>query len=111
LQPGTFVTLVKKPSLANGALVETPSGRRIPGYPGLWQLYNETLEVHLAKPLDGKYQVYYHPVENTVFCDWERLVEGVGLSTPTQALRSLENPIDTGATSPSNRVDFSSELK
>jgi hypothetical protein len=69
LQPRTFVTLVKKPSLANGKLVETPSGRRILGYPGLWQLYNETLEAHLAKPLDGKYQVYYDPVENTIFCD------------------------------------------
>gem|GEM_PF-6610843 len=48
--------------------METPSGRRIPGYPGLWQLYNETLEAHLAKPLDCKYQVYFDPVENTIFC-------------------------------------------
>ncbi len=87
LQLRTFVTLVKKQSLANGTLVETPSGRRIPGYPGLWQLYNETLEAHLAKPLDCKYQVYFDPVENTIFCEWERLVEGVRLSTPTQALK------------------------
>ena len=54
--------------------------------PELWQLYNDTLGIHLAKPVDGKYQVYYDPVENTIFCDWERLV-GVESSTPTQAPR------------------------
>jgi len=27
--------------------------------------------------VDGKYQVYYDPVENTAFCDWERLVETI----------------------------------
>jgi len=32
----------------------------------------------------GKYLVYYNPVENTVFCGWDRLVEGVELQTPTQ---------------------------
>jgi hypothetical protein len=26
-----------------------------------------------------RYLVYYDPVENTVFCDWDRLVEGVEL--------------------------------
>jgi hypothetical protein len=76
-----------------------PSGRRISGSPGAWQLYNETLEAHLAKPIDSKYQVYYDPVDNTVFCDWERLV-GVESSTHHSHLRSLKNPIDTRATSP-----------
>jgi hypothetical protein len=32
----------------------------------------------------GKYLEYYNPVENTVFCDWDRLVEGVELPTLTQ---------------------------
>jgi len=65
--------------------VETPIVyANITGYPELWQLYNETLGTHLAHPVGGKYLVYYNPVENTVFCDWERLVEGVELPTPTQ---------------------------
>jgi hypothetical protein len=45
----------------------------IAGYPELWQLYNETLRVYLARPLNGEYQVYYNPVENAVFCDWKRI--------------------------------------
>jgi hypothetical protein len=53
------------------------------GFPELWKLYNETLKTRLAHPVGGEYLVYYDPVENTVFCDWERLVEGVELS-PTQ---------------------------
>jgi hypothetical protein len=51
----------------------------IAGYPELWQLYNETLKTHLARPVGGKYLVYYNVYENTVFCDWDRLVEGVEL--------------------------------
>jgi hypothetical protein len=51
----------------------------ITSYPALWQLYNETLKMHLAHPVEGEYLVYYNPVENTVFCDWDRLVEGVEL--------------------------------
>ena len=42
----------------------------IAGYPTLWQLHNETLELHLARPLNGGYQVYYNVYENTVFCNW-----------------------------------------
>ena len=53
----------------------------IASHPVLWQLYNETLKTHLAHPVGGKYLVYYNPVENTVFCDWERLVEGLELPT------------------------------
>jgi hypothetical protein len=34
--------------------------------------------------LGDKYLVYYNTVENTVFCDWERLVEGVELPPSTQ---------------------------
>jgi hypothetical protein len=56
--------------------VETPIVyANISGYPGLWQLYNETLGTHLAHPVGGKYLVYYNPVENTVFCDWRRLLQ------------------------------------
>jgi hypothetical protein len=51
----------------------------IAGYPELWQLYNETLKTRLAQPVGGKYLVYYNPVKNTIFCDWDRLVEGVEL--------------------------------
>jgi hypothetical protein len=39
----------------------------------------------------GKYLVYYNPVENTVFCDWDRLVEGV--EPPTQPPE--ETPTET----------------
>jgi len=46
----------------------------ISNYPELWQLYNKTLEIHLAKPVDDKYLVYYNVCENTVFCDWRRVV-------------------------------------
>jgi hypothetical protein len=34
--------------------------------------------------MGGEYLVYYNPVENTVFCDWERLVEEVEQPIPTQ---------------------------
>ena len=47
---------------------------KVSSYPELWQLYNETLGLHLAKPLDNKFLVYYNPYENTVFSDWKRLV-------------------------------------
>jgi hypothetical protein len=56
----------------------------IASHPALWQLYNETLGTRLAHPVGGKHLVYYNPVENTVFCNWERLV-GAESSTPTQA--------------------------
>jgi hypothetical protein len=76
LQVGTATGRVKWPSLTRETLVETPIVyANISGYPGLWQLYNETLGTHLAHPVGGKYLVYYNPVENTVFCDWDRLVE------------------------------------
>jgi len=43
---------------------------------------NEVLGLHLAKPITNKYLVYYNVYENTVFCDWKRiLVEGVQLSS------------------------------
>lgn len=73
---------VKRPSLTNETIVEAPIVyANISGYPELWELYNETLGTHLARPVGGKYLVYYNPVENTVFCDWDRLVEGVELPT------------------------------
>jgi len=85
LQVGTATGRVKWPSLTRETLVETPIVyANISGYPGLWQLYNETLRIHLAHPVGGKYLVYYNPAENTVFCDWDRLV-GAESSTPTQA--------------------------
>jgi hypothetical protein len=40
---------------------------------------NEALKTRLAHLVGGKYLVYYDPVENTVFCDWDRLVDGVEL--------------------------------
>jgi hypothetical protein len=76
LKANTSVALVKWPSHVNGTLVEISLVyAKIPGYPGLWQLYNETTGVQLARPVDGGYLVYYDPFENTVFCDWDRLVE------------------------------------
>jgi hypothetical protein len=68
----------------------------IAGYPELWHPHNETLGLHLAKPVDDKHLVYYNVYENTVFCDWERLVEGVELlatqpeETPTKIPPMLE---------------------
>jgi hypothetical protein len=62
------------PSLTSRTIVNaTVIIAEIGGYPELWQLYNETLGVYLARPLNGGYQVYYNPVENTVFCDWKRI--------------------------------------
>ena len=75
LEVAAATGLVEWPSLTNETIVETPIVyANITGYPGLWQLYNDTLGIHLAKPVDGKYQVYYDPVENTMFCNWDRLV-------------------------------------
>jgi hypothetical protein len=77
------------PSMTNKTLANvTVIIVEIAGYPELWQLYNETLETHLAHPVGDKYLVYYNTMENTVFCDWERLVEGVELS-------STQPPIET----------------
>jgi hypothetical protein len=85
LEVGTATGRVKWPSLTIETIVETLIVyTNISGYPGLWQLYNETLKTHLAHPVGDKYIVYYNPVENTVFCDGERLVEGVELP-PTQS--------------------------
>jgi len=85
LEVDTAMGLVKWPSLTNETIVEAPIVyANISGYPGLWQLYNETLRIHLAHPLENKYLVYYNTVENTVFCDWDRLVEGVELPPSTQ---------------------------
>ena len=63
------------PSLSNETLINaTIMYAEISNYPELWQLYNKTLEIHLAKPVDDKYLVYYNVCENTVFCDWRRVV-------------------------------------
>jgi hypothetical protein len=65
----------------------------ITSYPALWQLHNETLGLRLAKPIDDKHLVYYNVYENTVFCDWERLVEGVELpSTQTRGNTTRDPP-------------------
>ena len=75
LEVDTATGLVKWPSLTNETIVEAPIVyANISGFPGLWQLYNETLKTHLAHPVGGKYLVYYNVYENTVFCDWERIV-------------------------------------
>jgi hypothetical protein len=72
----TATGLVKWPSLTNETIVEAPIVyANISGYPELWQLYNETLKTHLAKPIDDRYLVYYNVYENTVFCDWRRLLQ------------------------------------
>jgi hypothetical protein len=85
LEVDTTTGLVKWPSLTNETIVEAPIVyANISEYPELWQLYNETLRIHLAHPLENKYLVYYNTVENTVFCDWDRLVEGVELPPSTQ---------------------------
>jgi len=77
------------PSMINETMVNaTVVIAEITSYPALWQLHNETLGLHLAKPIDNKYLVYYNVYENTVFCDWGRLVGGVGLPTT----RSPEKP-------------------
>jgi hypothetical protein len=39
----------------------------------------------IVKPIDNKYLAYYNVYENTMFCDWERLVEGVELPPKTQS--------------------------
>jgi len=62
------------PSLTNRTVVNaTVDMAEITSYPELWQLYNETLKTHLARPVGGKYLVYYNVYENTVFCDWKRI--------------------------------------
>jgi hypothetical protein len=74
------------PSLTNRTIVDaTVIIAEIAGYPTLWQLHNETLGLHLVKPIDDKHLVYYNIYENTVFCNWKRLVEGVKLLTLTRA--------------------------
>jgi hypothetical protein len=86
LQIDTATGLVKWPSPTDETIVEDPIVyTNITSYPELWQLYNETLKTHLAHPVGGKYLVYYNPVENTVFCDWEILVEELEQSTPTHS--------------------------
>jgi hypothetical protein len=77
-----------RPSLTSRTLVNTTVAiAEIAGYPELWQLYNETLRLHLAHPVGDKYLVYYNVYENTVFCDWKRLVEEVELQTLHEHLR------------------------
>jgi len=52
------------PSLTNDTVVEFPVvTAKISSYPKLWELYNETIETYLAKPVDNKYLVYYNPCE------------------------------------------------
>ncbi|MFZ8791005.1 MAG: hypothetical protein ACO2OS_01805 [Thermosphaera aggregans] len=59
LQVDTATGRVKWPSLTNETIVEAPIiYANITSYPGLWQLYNETLKTHLAHPVGGKYPVY-----------------------------------------------------
>ena len=53
----------------------------IASHPALWQLYNKMLGLYLAKPVDDE------AYENTVFCDWKRLVEEVELQTLHEHLR------------------------
>jgi hypothetical protein len=47
----------------------------IAGYPELWQLHNKTLGLYLAKSINNKYLVYYNVYENTIFCDWKRIIK------------------------------------
>ena len=67
------------PSLTNETIVNAiVIIAEIAGYPELWQLHNETLGLYLAKPVDNKYLVYYNVYENTVFCDWKRILVEAG---------------------------------
>jgi hypothetical protein len=69
------------PALTNETIVNTTVViAEITSYPELWQLYNKTLRLRLAKPIDNKYLVYYNVYENTVFCDWGRLARSSGSS-------------------------------
>jgi len=82
--------LLMWPSLTNETVVNaTIIYAEISDYPELWQLHNETLEMYLAKPADNKYLVYYNIYENTVFCDWNRLVKRMELSTTLLRPRAL----------------------
>jgi hypothetical protein len=66
-----------RPFLTNRTIVNAAVAiAEIADYPELWQLHNETLGLHLAKPVDNKYLVYFNVYENTVFCDWRRLLHG-----------------------------------
>jgi hypothetical protein len=88
LTANTITAQLMWPSLTNGTIVNaTVVIAEIEGHPTLWQLHNETLGLHLAKPIDDKHLVYYNVYENTVFCDWERLVEEVELQTLHEHLR------------------------
>ena len=67
------------PSLTSRTVVNaTVVVAEITSYPALWQLHNETLGLHLAKPIDDKYLVYYNVYENTAFCDWKRILVEAG---------------------------------
>ena len=76
LTVNTTSVLLMWPSLSNETVVESPVVvAEISSYPKLWQLYNETMNLYLAKPVDNNYLVCYNTYENTVFCDWKRITE------------------------------------
>jgi hypothetical protein len=59
-----------RPFLTNRTIVNAATAiAEIASYPELWQPHNETLGLHLAKPVDNKHLVYYNVYENIVFCD------------------------------------------
>ena len=67
--------------MANAAVVIF----EIASHPALWQPYNKTLGLHPAKPVDD--EVY----ENTVFCNWVRLlVSGIN---DVSCVQSPENSV------------------
>jgi hypothetical protein len=66
-------------SLTNKIMVNaTVVIAEIASHPVLWQLYNKMLGLHPGKPVDNEYLVYYNVYENTVFCDWKRILVGAG---------------------------------
>ncbi|MCQ4450396.1 MAG: hypothetical protein NO110_06870, partial [Sulfolobales archaeon] len=67
LKVGSATGRIKWPFLTNETIVEAPIVyAKIPGYPGLWQLYNETAGVQLARPVDIGYLVILFAREHSV---------------------------------------------
>jgi hypothetical protein len=63
------------PSYNSTAINATVCIAKISSYPKLWELYNETLGIVLAKPVDKGYAVFYNTYENSPFSEWRRVRE------------------------------------
>ena len=75
-------------SLTNKIMVNaTVVIAEIAGYPALWQLHNETLGLHLAKPIDDKHLVYIR--EHSVLRLEEASRGGRATNTPRAPEKTL----------------------